>query len=40
MMQGQMGATPGMPVGNEATQQVMEMGGAPLPGAVEGGMLY
>ena len=40
MMQQQMGATPGMPVGNEATQQVMDMGGAPLPGAVEGGMLY
>ena len=39
-MQGQMGATPGMPVGNEATQQVMDMGGAPLPGAVEGGTLY
>lgn len=40
MMQGQMGATPPMPMGNEATQQVMDMGGAPLPGAVEGGTLY
>jgi hypothetical protein len=40
MMQGQMGATPPMPMGNEATQQVMDMGGAPLPGATEGGTLY
>lgn len=40
MMQGQMGATPPMPMGNEATQQVMDMGGAPLPGAIEGGTLY
>jgi hypothetical protein len=40
MMQQQMGATPPMPMGNEATQQVMDMGGAPLPGAVEGGTLY
>jgi hypothetical protein len=40
MMQGQMGDTPTMPMGNEATQQVMDMGGAPLPGATEGGMLY
>jgi hypothetical protein len=26
--------------GNEATQQVMDMGGAPLPGATEGGTLF
>jgi hypothetical protein len=40
MMQQQMGATPPMPMGNEATQQVMDMGGAPIPGATAGGTLY
>jgi hypothetical protein len=39
MMQ-QMGGTPPMPMGNEDTQQVMDMGGAPLPGATEGATLY
>jgi hypothetical protein len=39
MMQ-QMGGTPPMAMGNEATQQVMDMGGAPLPGATEGATLY
>lgn len=36
----QMLAEQGMPAGNEATQEVMDMGGAPLPGATEGGILY
>ena len=31
-----MGATPPMPTGNEATQQVADMGGAPLPAATMG----
>jgi len=38
MMQ-QMAGTPPMVMGNEATQQVMDMGGAPLPGAIAGGMI-
>ena len=29
-----------MPAGNEATQQVQDMGGAPLPAATDGGMTY
>jgi hypothetical protein len=38
MMQ-QMAGTPPMVMGNDATQQVMDMGGAPLPGATAGGMI-
>jgi len=36
----QMMAQQGMPAGNEATQMVQDMGGAPLPAATDGGITY
>jgi hypothetical protein len=39
-MLAQLMAQQGMPMGNEATQQVMDMGGAPLPAATDGGIAY
>jgi hypothetical protein len=35
-----LGQQPGMPMGNEATQQVADMGGAPLPAATDGGITF